>query len=875
MSASSFPCPRPEQLREFALGVIAEAEATWIADHLDTCAACEETIDRLDLSGDTLVNALLSPAEADALAAEPGCRRVEALALEIGANLPLRPAESPQAVTASEPFPTQIGPYRIVERIGAGGMGTVYKAVHTRLDRIVALKVLPAERTQNAGAVARFEREMRAIGKLDHPHIVRATDAGEAQGLHYLVMELVDGIDLATIVQRSGPLPISDACEVIRQAALGLEEAHSHGMVHRDIKPSNLMLARSPRRGELPAVKILDLGLALLSNDRSGNQAELTSENQVVGTVDYLPPEQLADTHHVDTRADIYGLGATLYKLLTGDPPFPTSRYPTLLQKLSAIATASIPPVETRRTDIPAGLAVVVAKMLSRDPQQRFAAPQDVVAALQPFTREHHLAQWLAGQQLDGAPGTGITEVLARVDPAVHSGNARRRTCMTRPVLAVAAAVAMCATIIITIKRPNGDQTVIEVPPQVDATITQGTAEEGPRIELRPAATTEKSAAAPSTATDAAAEANRRAVAWALAVGGKVTIIRGEQRFPVTSPLVLPSPGDLLEINLTQLKIVDDSGLENLRGATAIQTLVINSTGVSSLDVVTSLTNLEALNCSIDILDADDLRTLIPLTSLRELAVGIFASQPPSAEATAQAFAAVCRLRQLKKLRFGSFYYPLGDDSLVHLQQMGQLDTLSLGSADLTSEGLLKLPPLPELTWLAIGCPRVRGEGLSRLSDYPKLQFLTLRAGKLTDADFVYVKSPPSLQQLWFHNCSELRGVGLDQLDCLPQLNWLTLNGTPITDEGLATVAKAGVKLQTLGLMNSPNLSNAGLDTLAQLQHVQYLDIARCPQITDEAIPALGRMPALSLLGIAGTGITPDGIAALRKVKPGINLITK
>jgi len=179
-------------------------------------------------------------------------------------------------------------------------MGTVWKARHRRLHRHVAVKFLPKERVGDAQAIARFEREMAAVGELDHPHLVRAHDADETEGQPFLVMEYVEGIDLSALGARLERLPIAEACEAIRQAALGLQYAHEHGLVHRDIKPSNLMLTRDGQ------VKILDLGLALLQISEMG-RGELISTGQTMGTADYMAPEQVDDRHSVDIRADIHG----------------------------------------------------------------------------------------------------------------------------------------------------------------------------------------------------------------------------------------------------------------------------------------------------------------------------------------------------------------------------------------------------------------------------------------------------------------------------------------------------------------------------------------------------------------------------------------
>src|SRR5262249_10843983 len=249
------------------------------------------------------------------------------------------------------------------------------------------LKVLPAERLADPQAVTRFEREMRAGGKLQHPNIVAAHDAGEIDGTHYLVMELVEGADLASLGRDRGPLPIAQACQLDRQAALGLAHAHQHGLVHRDIKPSNLMLARAAQSGAPPTVKVLDLGLALLNDGHVEAAGELTSTGQVMGTIDYMAPEQGTDTHMVDIRADIYSLGATLYKLLTGQVPFAGAQYDTAVKKLMALATKDPPPLESLRRACPPALATLVHQMLGKNPDSRPASPATLAAILEPFAR--------------------------------------------------------------------------------------------------------------------------------------------------------------------------------------------------------------------------------------------------------------------------------------------------------------------------------------------------------------------------------------------------------------------------------------------------------------------------------------------------------
>jgi formylglycine-generating enzyme required for sulfatase activity/serine/threonine protein kinase len=281
-----------------------------------------------------------------------------------------------------------LGPYLLLDNLGEGGMGQVFKARHRLMDRVVALKVIREERLADPDAVRRFHREIRAAAQLAHPNIVIAHDAAEVGKVHLLVMEFIEGTDLAKLIAERGPLPVAEACDYVRQAALGLQHAHERGLVHRDIKPSNLLLTK--RAGDsgskLGLVKILDMGLARL--DRSPGQAAsagaLTQEGAVMGTPDYLAPEQALDSHAVDIRADIYSLGCTLYYLLTGQALFAGG---TLVQKLMWHQQSEPPAVTELRPDVPAGLAALLKKMLAKRPEDRYQTPAEVAAALTPFAR--------------------------------------------------------------------------------------------------------------------------------------------------------------------------------------------------------------------------------------------------------------------------------------------------------------------------------------------------------------------------------------------------------------------------------------------------------------------------------------------------------
>lgn len=270
----------------------------------------------------------------------------------------------------------RIGPYIVLERLGHGGMAQVYKAQHLATGLTVALKILDPRYAQHPVALARFRREIAALRKLRHPNIVRALDAAEHQGQLYLVLEYVDGIDLSRLVKKAGPLPVELAAHCIYHAAIGLHHAHRHGIVHRDMKPSNLMLeiigreqpGQTVQQLTYGQVKILDLGLARYDAIKHQESTQITRLHTVMGTPDYMAPEQARDSHNAEPRSDIYSLGATLYFCLCGRPPFPEG---TPLEKLVRHQTEEPTPLRRLRGDVPAALEELVRQMMAKDPRHR------------------------------------------------------------------------------------------------------------------------------------------------------------------------------------------------------------------------------------------------------------------------------------------------------------------------------------------------------------------------------------------------------------------------------------------------------------------------------------------------------------------------
>jgi membrane fusion protein (multidrug efflux system) len=400
-------CPTDQTLRNYMLGDCSDAISDEIEGHLARCEACEATISQLDAADDTLMRYL--PLAAAAATSDSSQQRGW---IDVLRRQP--PSEGQGDLQNDEPeerspiadhapiLPDGCANYELLRILGRGGMGVVFLARHRQLNRRVALKIVRPDALSSSEARLRFQREIQILGRLNHPGIVMATDAGTVASGAYLVMELIEGADLGRVVREGGPLTVEATCEVGRQVADALAAAHENGAVHRDVKPSNIMVDFSGR------VRLLDFGLAHMA--MMMHHAGESSVGRLLGTLDYMAPEQADGRRNVDLRADLYSLGATLFFLLTGRPPHGSRNGRSMLEHIRAVSNEDAPLVSSIRVDVPSELDQLVAALLFRDPLGRPQSASEVAAAL---------ARWAGGNL-----GARVADLESRLPIPEHESAA-------------------------------------------------------------------------------------------------------------------------------------------------------------------------------------------------------------------------------------------------------------------------------------------------------------------------------------------------------------------------------------------------------------------------------------------------------------------
>ena len=433
-------CPPDDALLSYIPGLLSDQDAAVVLAHLQGCSSCQMrvTVLRKRLSSQGHAPSEVPPTTGRRADVTPGNEQVES---DAGASDQAAPTLA--YVPKRRPIPEKIGQYQVLGPIGRGGMGMVYKGYHPRLRRHVAIKLLHGMHLADDTAIIRLQREQVAAGRVEHENIVYAFDAGEQDGVDYLVMEYVEGVDLARLVTSCETLPVADACEIIRQAALGLGHIEACGLVHRDIKPSNLMLSTQG------IVKILDLGLARL---REGpiEEEEATHSGYLLGTADYMSPEQIDTPREADVRSDLYSLGCALFKLLAGHAPFSDKEHSSYTQKIDAHRCEPPPPIRSLRPEAPEALGQLLTRLLAKNPADRPQHPDEVARALAPLAAGADLRALLVQARQNAAMGNPSdpealhtpSGLAGSTRPLDSAPTPRKKATATRPRLILGLALA-------------------------------------------------------------------------------------------------------------------------------------------------------------------------------------------------------------------------------------------------------------------------------------------------------------------------------------------------------------------------------------------------------------------------------------------------
>jgi eukaryotic-like serine/threonine-protein kinase len=740
---------------------------------------------------------------------------------------------------------TKFDRYLILEEIGRGGMGVVYKVLHTEMLRTVALKVLPPEALNSTGKVRRFRHEIKAISQLSHPNIITAHDAGDDKGVYFLVMEFVEGRDLSRVVARDGPVTAAEAVSYILQAARALDHAHALGIVHRDVKPSNLMLAADG------SIKLLDLGLAQLRARLADESITIsadsvaTDERTFVGTVGYTSVEQAFDAQHVDHRADIYGLGCTLHYLLTGQPPY---RAEGVMQTLLAHKEAPIPSLRTARADISGPLDAAFRRMIAKSPGDRYGSMAEAIAVL---------------------------ELIAASPP--ESARPRRPKVSSR--MAAALAIALCIAVtgclvivqillrIQPVSDPNRSAALWALKVRTGGNGV-GYKLNGQDVEIF----TQSIAELP----DAPFRVTRIDVWGTEAVDDEeIRKLAGLQHVEYLG-LYGTRVGDVglrdTISKLVTLRFVDLGGIKDLTDAGA--------------ETLANLPHLETLRLGDTNITDQGLRSLSEIESMQRLTL-------TGTRVSNLGIESLNKFKNLANLELK--HLPITDSGVQQLRYTPSLYALDLNQTEITDVGVQTIAKrAPWLTELYIGCSNVGDPAISALLEMDKLSTLDLAGSQVSDA------SIPTLSRLIGLKWLELTGTavtddGLVRLKkALPGCNILPTPDALHREAAELILAKGGiVKVATTGALPSTmseyeelprigdrtNLPSGSIRLVGVFDvpgPLSAVDVFRATRVTtlrsmciprspigDEGLRHIGKQRDLMQLLIDGCGVSNVGLVAL------------
>jgi eukaryotic-like serine/threonine-protein kinase len=714
-----------------------------------------------------------------------------------------------------------LGPYRILKQLGAGGMGAVYAALDTRLERRLALKVMLPSFAANRAAKERFLREAKAAARIKHDNVVTVYEADERDGVPYIAMEFLEGYPLDQFLKKKGNPTIPQTLRIVRETAEGLAAAHARGLVHRDIKPANLWLEAPQGR-----VKVLDFGLARPVDA----EAELTKSGVVVGTPAYMSPEQ-ARGEHVDHHTDLFSLGVVLYRLCGGRLPFQGS---TTMAVLMALGTQEPAPVRELNPEVPESLAALTHQLLAKDAAARpqsaaevirrveaiedeLAAPQALPAGTPSVSQPQVLyvpIQVTAVPEQNPFADLDMTQIEAESsraeEPAPVPQSERKKSSGT--VLWIAAGVAALAALVvggvIVIKNKKGSETKTEVP---DGTTVTNKDKGGKQP-------------APATGPD------RKGAEYAFSIGGTVWV-NGEDRQLQTAAELPKERFTLTGANLSA-KPVTDVGLANFKDCKELTQLHLGNTPVSDA----GLTNFK--DCK-------------KLTSL-------------ALYGTAVTDAGLANFKDCKGLtQLGLSNTHVTDAGLAYFKDNKGLTALGLGALPVTDVGLANFKDCKGLTQLHLGGTKVTDVGLANFKDYKSLTALNLGGTPVTDVGLTNFKDCKNLMDLALSSTA-VTDAGLANFKDCKGLAGLDLGNTPVTDAGLAhfkdCTALAGVTL------NGTKVTDAGLVHLKDCKALVYLSLVNM-QVTGAGLAHFKDSKALENLSLADTGVTDAGLAHLKDCK--------